>query len=471
MSVAAGRGLFFGGISPAAMRSWTFTHRSTFSASLASHFRAVRSSPPFLASASWHELQCASKNLVGGAARPVAVSAKAAKNVRRSGCGCTCWKVAYRCRGTRRPQSLRAVAAEQLRCKGGRPDRGSPATPCRPSPLPSSHNPERAHVVADEQERVVQRLVGLVFGVVGVVLRRAYSRPAVDPRSARVTFQSGGRRRPMLILPILTRPGRVLPSGPVFERCAGPESRVMVSAGSVIPGRVVPPLDLAFIAGAWLLAYSSGSTPGCSASTAASRHGALRARSRWYFWSGWSRSASRGCTRSTACGGPRRTRRGRAGRVASWRCSCGDELRPQAQYESRGAMVMFAGATLVGVVATARELDRDAPAPRRGVNQSHALVVGTGRLARRTVRTLRTVNWSGIQPVGYVEDESHRGPAADLPCSGPSRTSGTRRTEPHRTCVRGAPAEPATRTPPGVRGPSQTVVDVQLIADLPRWPG
>ena len=46
------------------------------------------------------------------------------------------------------------------------------------------------------------------------------------------------------------------------------------------------------------------------------------------------------------------------------------------------------------------------------------VVVGTGRLARRTVRTLRAVNWSGIQPVGLVEDEPHRNAGTDLPVLG-----------------------------------------------------
>src|SRR5881394_511992 len=32
----------------------------------------------------------------------------------------------------------------------------------------------------------------------------------------------------------------------------------------------------------------------------------------------------------------------------------------------------------------------------RGINQSHALIVGTGRLARRTARTLRAASWTGI---------------------------------------------------------------------------
>src|SRR5437773_1786125 len=53
----------------------------------------------------------------------------------------------------------------------------------------------------------------------------------------------------------------------------------------------------------------------------------------------------------------------------------------------------------------------------RGVNQSHALIVGTGRLARQTARTLSSVSWTGIRTVGYVEDDPGKCPT-DLPVVG-----------------------------------------------------
>src|SRR5215831_11052741 len=83
MSAAGGRGLFLGGISPAAMRSWIFTHMAKFSMFAGSNLSAVRSRPPFFESTSWHEVQCASKNLLGGAAEAAAGSASAARNARR----------------------------------------------------------------------------------------------------------------------------------------------------------------------------------------------------------------------------------------------------------------------------------------------------------------------------------------------------------------------------------------------------
>lgn len=145
----------------------------------------------------------------------------------------------------------------------------------------------------------------------------------------------------------------------------------------------------------------------------------------------------------------------------------------QAQHESRTAMAFFGLFALVGVLAARRASWTAMRRLRaRGVNQSYALVVGTGRLARRTVRTLRVVNWSGIQPLGYVEDEGHRGGGADLPVLG---------------CIADLPALvekhgikqvfvalPLNRYADARRvfaALSQTVVDVQLIADLPAMAG
>lgn len=145
----------------------------------------------------------------------------------------------------------------------------------------------------------------------------------------------------------------------------------------------------------------------------------------------------------------------------------------QAQYESRGAMVMFAVAALGGIVAARRASWTGMRRLRaRGVNQSHALVVGTGRLARRTVRTLRYVNWSGIQPVGYVEDEANRGSGADLPVLGAIADLPALVEKHHIEHV--YIALPLNRYADARRvftALSQTVVDVQLIADLPAMAG
>jgi Undecaprenyl-phosphate glucose phosphotransferase len=145
----------------------------------------------------------------------------------------------------------------------------------------------------------------------------------------------------------------------------------------------------------------------------------------------------------------------------------------QAQYESRTAMVMFVLGTLALIVAARRASWSGMRKLRaRGVNQSHALVVGTGRLARRTVRTLRHVNWSGIQPVGYVEDEQNRGSGTDLPVLGNIADLPALVERHHIEHV--FVALPLNRYADARRvftALSQTVVDVQLIADLPAMAG
>lgn len=142
-------------------------------------------------------------------------------------------------------------------------------------------------------------------------------------------------------------------------------------------------------------------------------------------------------------------------------------------YYSRLAMGMFLVGSLVAILV-ARRLSWMAlrRLRRRGVNQSHALIVGNGRLARRTVRTLRTVSWSGIQPVGYVEDEAHRGPATDLPIIGSLMDLPELVERHHIEHV--FIALPLNRYADARRvfaALSQIVVDVQLIADLPTMAG
>ena len=59
----------------------------------------------------------------------------------------------------------------------------------------------------------------------------------------------------------------------------------------------------------------------------------------------------------------------------------------------------------------------------RGYNQSHSIIVGTGRVARKTARALRHASWMGIRNVGFIEDQPSRwtddldvlGTTAELP--------------------------------------------------------
>lgn len=144
----------------------------------------------------------------------------------------------------------------------------------------------------------------------------------------------------------------------------------------------------------------------------------------------------------------------------------------QAQHESRVVMALFAGGVFAAVVAARRVgwgVVRRLRA--RGVNQSHALIVGSGRLARRAARTLDGVAWTGIRTVGYVEDEAGRCPA-DRPVVGTIAELPELVERHHIEHV--FIALPMNRYADARRvfdALSQTVVDVRLIADLPALAG
>ncbi len=142
-------------------------------------------------------------------------------------------------------------------------------------------------------------------------------------------------------------------------------------------------------------------------------------------------------------------------------------------YESRLGMVLFVGLSLLGIVGgrrlawgVVRQLRQ------RGINQSHALIVGSGRLARRTATVLRAVPWSGIQPLGYVDDEPPRAPVLDLPLLGgiDQLPELVQRHHVEHVFV----ALPLHRYGDARRAfaaLSQTIVDVQLVADIPQIAG
>jgi Undecaprenyl-phosphate glucose phosphotransferase len=93
-------------------------------------------------------------------------------------------------------------------------------------------------------------------------------------------------------------------------------------------------------------------------------------------------------------------------------------------YESRPTLFLFAPLTAAGVLATRRASWAAIRHLRsRGYNQTHAVIVGTGRVARKTARALRRANWMGIKNLGFIEDQPSRwtadldimGQFADLP--------------------------------------------------------
>jgi Undecaprenyl-phosphate glucose phosphotransferase len=93
-------------------------------------------------------------------------------------------------------------------------------------------------------------------------------------------------------------------------------------------------------------------------------------------------------------------------------------------YESRPTLFLFAPLAAGGVLVTRRASWAAIRHLRsHGYNQMHAVIVGTGRVARKTARSLRRASWMGIRTVGFVEDQPSRwtadldilGTFADLP--------------------------------------------------------
>jgi Undecaprenyl-phosphate glucose phosphotransferase len=93
-------------------------------------------------------------------------------------------------------------------------------------------------------------------------------------------------------------------------------------------------------------------------------------------------------------------------------------------YESRVTMLLFCALAAAGVLF-ARRVSWMALRHLRsqGYNQTRALIIGTGRVARKTARTLRRLSWLGIRNLGFVEDHPNRwtedldivGKTTDLP--------------------------------------------------------
>jgi Undecaprenyl-phosphate glucose phosphotransferase len=96
----------------------------------------------------------------------------------------------------------------------------------------------------------------------------------------------------------------------------------------------------------------------------------------------------------------------------------------QDRYESRATFLLFLGLTAVSILAARRLTWSGVRWLRtRGYNQTQAIIVGTGRVARKTARSLRVTSWLGIKNIGFVEDQPTRwtsdldilGTASDLP--------------------------------------------------------
>jgi len=78
-------------------------------------------------------------------------------------------------------------------------------------------------------------------------------------------------------------------------------------------------------------------------------------------------------------------------------------------YESRATFILFSLLTALSILSV-RRLSWAAIRwlRSRGYNQTYSLIVGTGRVARKTARALRHAHWLGIKNVGFVEDQASR---------------------------------------------------------------
>jgi Undecaprenyl-phosphate glucose phosphotransferase len=141
-------------------------------------------------------------------------------------------------------------------------------------------------------------------------------------------------------------------------------------------------------------------------------------------------------------------------------------------YVSRGAFLLFFSLTVALTLAARRASWMAVHWLRsHGYNQTQAIIVGTGRVARKTARSLRGTRWLGIKNVGFIEDQPTRwcsdldilGGIADLP----------RLVEKYQVshvfiCL------PMTRYHDARRvfdTLSQSLVEVRLVADVPALAG
>jgi Undecaprenyl-phosphate glucose phosphotransferase len=78
-------------------------------------------------------------------------------------------------------------------------------------------------------------------------------------------------------------------------------------------------------------------------------------------------------------------------------------------YESRVAMLLFGLMTVLSILVVRRVTWSVVRKLRqRGYNNSNALIVGTGRVARKAARALRSANWMGIRNLGFIEERPNR---------------------------------------------------------------
>jgi Undecaprenyl-phosphate glucose phosphotransferase len=141
-------------------------------------------------------------------------------------------------------------------------------------------------------------------------------------------------------------------------------------------------------------------------------------------------------------------------------------------YESRATMLLFSLLTGFSVLTMRRWSWAAVRYLRsRGYNQSHALIVGTARVARKTARALRRASWMGIRIIGFVEDKPNHW-TSDLDIVG--QTSDLPELIQKYQIAHVFIALPVNRSAEARRAfdiLSQTLVEVHLVADVPNLAG
>ena len=144
----------------------------------------------------------------------------------------------------------------------------------------------------------------------------------------------------------------------------------------------------------------------------------------------------------------------------------------QSPYRPRGVLALFPLCAMATVLLERRASWAVLGRLRaEGFNQSHALIVGTGRLARRTSRALTESNWLGIRTVAYVEDQPAKHPC-EFPVLGPLSSLPELVREHHIEHV--FIALPMNRYADARRVfdvLSRSIVEVRLVADVPAMAG
>jgi Undecaprenyl-phosphate glucose phosphotransferase len=141
-------------------------------------------------------------------------------------------------------------------------------------------------------------------------------------------------------------------------------------------------------------------------------------------------------------------------------------------YETRATIILFSLLTAGSILTARRMLWAAIRSLRaRGFNQTLAVIVGTGRVARKTARSLRRASWMGIKNLGFIEDQSNRW-TADLDILGTFNDLPEliKRYNIGHVFI----ALPLSRYDDARRVYdilSQTVVEVRLVADIPNLAG